>query len=227
MSDKLGRFSCLIYPGARWIHRSGKGLEQFGFNQINDPHLAMVTFYPDASEIFPGVSIADGLSIVLKDAQKTEQGFHYVHSLHGTVTSMEAACPGDGVFVLNPKVADIARNLEDAIHQFASLHDSVLSQKLFGIESDFVEKNPNLVRLMKGTDDFNPETEVKLFTNDKAGKSGRARWYAIRKEIIESGGGQVICINGKSLFPVQMPVARSAKISWRFSTISAHLAVRA
>ncbi len=192
LSDKLGRYSCLIYPGARWIHRSGKGLEQFGFNQINDPHLAMVTFYPDASEIFPGVSIADGLSIVLKDAQKTEQGFHYVHSLHGTVTSVEAACPGDGVFVLNPKVADIARNLEDAIHQFASLHDSVLSQKLFGIESDFVEKNPNLVRLMKGTDDFNPETEVKLFTNDKAGKSGRARWYAVRKEIIESGGGQVI-----------------------------------
>ena len=34
LSDKLGRFSCLIYPGARWIHRSGKGLEQFGFNQI-------------------------------------------------------------------------------------------------------------------------------------------------------------------------------------------------
>ncbi len=31
--------TALIYPGGRWIHRSGKGMEEFGLKQINDPHL--------------------------------------------------------------------------------------------------------------------------------------------------------------------------------------------
>ncbi len=34
---------------------------------------------------------------------------------------------------------------------------------------------------------FNPDTEIKLFTNDKAGKSGRARWYIANKNVISSG----------------------------------------
>lgn len=36
-------------------------------------------------------------------------------------------------------------------------------------------------------DYFNPDTEIKLFTNDKAGKSGRARWYIVNKNVISSG----------------------------------------
>ena len=36
-------------------------------------------------------------------------------------------------------------------------------------------------------DYYNPETEIKLFTNDKAGKSGRARWYIADKNVITSG----------------------------------------
>lgn len=47
--------------------------------------------------------------------------------------------------------------------------------KTFSIESDFVEKNPTLVREYTEGDSFDPDTEIKLFTNDKAGKSGRAR----------------------------------------------------
>ena len=61
------------------------------------------------------------------------------------------------------------------------------SQELFGIESDFVEKNPSLVREYNDGDYFNPDTEIKLFTNDKAGKSGRARWYVANKGVISSG----------------------------------------
>ena len=29
-------YSILIYPGGRWIQRSGKGLNKFGIKQIND-----------------------------------------------------------------------------------------------------------------------------------------------------------------------------------------------
>ena len=36
-------------------------------------------------------------------------------------------------------------------------------------------------------DYFNLDTEIKLFTNGKAGKSGRARWYVANKNVISSG----------------------------------------
>ncbi len=34
---------------------------------------------------------------------------------------------------------------------------------------------------------FNPDIEIKLFTNDKAGKSGRARWYIANRNVITTG----------------------------------------
>ena len=76
---------------------------------------------------------------------------------------------------------------EFALGLFSFLHDSVLSQKLFSIESDFVEKNPTLVRLFSPGDEFDKTTEIKLFTNDKSGKAGRARWYITNKSVITTG----------------------------------------
>ena len=64
---------------------------------------------------------------------------------------------------------------------------TLLPRCLFSIESDFVERNPNLVREYTEGDSFNPETEIELFTNDKAGKSRRARWYVVNKEVITTG----------------------------------------
>ena len=81
----------------------------------------------------------------------------------------------------------LQKKLDAIISKYACLHDSVLSQKLFGIESDFVEKNPSLVREYNDGDYFNLDVEIKLFTNDKAGKSGRARWYVANKNVISSG----------------------------------------
>lgn len=187
VSDKLGRYTSLIYPGARWIHRSGKGMEQFGLAQINDPHLSLLKFYPVSTDIFNEVGIADGLSIVLKDTQKEEGGFQYVYSKGGQEISVIAANPGDELFALNPLDTDIVSCLDLAIEKFSCLHTSILSQKLFSIESDFVEKNPSLVREYNEGDSFDINSEIKLFTNDKAGKSGRARWYIANKNVITTG----------------------------------------
>ncbi len=187
VSDKLGRYTSLIYPGARWIHRSGKGMEQFGLAQINDPHLSLLKFYPVSTDIFNEVGIADGLSIVLKDTQKEEGGFRYVYSKGGQEISVIAANPGDELFALNPLDTDIVSSLDLAIEKFSCLHTSILSQKLFSIESDFVEKNSSLVREYNEGDSFDINSEIKLFTNDKAGKSGRARWYIANKNVITTG----------------------------------------
>lgn len=191
ISDKLSRYVSLIYPGARWIHRSGKGMEEFGLAQINDPHLSLLEFFPDSTDVFEEVGIADGLSIVLKDTKKIDQGFKYIYSHNSSKICVDAECPGESLFHLNPDDSNIVASLDYVISKFGMLHDSVLSQKLFSIESDFVEKNPTLVREYNEGDSFNPDTEIKLFTNDKAGKSGRARWYIASRDVITTGVDQL------------------------------------
>ena len=91
------------------------------------------------------------------------------------------------MFSLNPNDNEIIRKLDKIIKRYGCLHESVLPRSLFSVESDFVEKNPFLVREYNDGDNFNPDTEIKLFTNDKAGKSGRARWYVANKNVISSG----------------------------------------
>lgn len=187
ISDRLGRYTSLIYPGARWIHRSGKGLEQFGLSQINDPHLCYLKFFPNSMDVFKEVGIADGLSIVMKDMQKRSNGFKYVYSRTGKEIAIDANNPQEELFSLNPLDYEIADSLNCAISKYGCLHDTILPRSLFSIESDFVENNPTLVREYHEGDHFDSESEIKLFTNDKAGKSGRAKWYIANKRVITTG----------------------------------------
>ncbi len=187
ISERLGRYTALIYPGARWIHRSGKGFEQFGLSQINDPRLCLLKFFPNSTDVFKEVGIADGLSIVMKDTEKESRGFKYIYSQGGKDVSVYADNPGEELFPLNPLNNEIATLLGQAIQKFGCLHEVILPRCLFSIESDFVEKNPTLVREYDNGDTFDSNTEIKLFTNDKAGKSGRARWYIANRNVIKTG----------------------------------------
>lgn len=189
ISDKIGKYTCLIYPAARWIHRSGKGLAEFGLNQINDKHLSLVYYYPNANEIFYDAGIADGISIVLKNMLKEESGFRYIYSKDGIKNEVFVDNLGEELLPLNPVDVDIINNINTIVEErdFRFLSESVLPRSLFSIESDFVENNPLLVREYNDGDAFNHETEIKLFTNDKAGKSGRARWYIADKSVITTG----------------------------------------
>ena len=188
ISDKLGRFTSLIYPGARWIHRSGKGLEQFGLHQINDKHLKSLHFYPNSTDIFKEVAIADGLSIVLKDMYNAQSGFTYFYSRNNETIKVDCTSPGEALFPLNPRDEIIVQKIEHIVRgRYNYLHESILPRSLFSIESDFVEKNPNLVRAYAENDEYDYNTEIKLFTNDKAGKAGRARWYVAKRDIITTG----------------------------------------
>ena len=186
LADKLQpNYSSLIYPAGRWIHQSGKGLAKFGFNQINDIHLRLVEFFPDSNYIFKDAGIADGISIVFKDYKKKERGFSYRYA-HGNAIIMEN--PKDSLMPLNPNDAVIVKLIKETVRtkKISYLHNSILPRNLFSIESDFVEKNPTLVREL--TNDYHlKEGEIKLYTNDKAGKSGRAKWYVVNREVITSG----------------------------------------
>ena len=180
-------YASLIYPGSRWILRSGKGMEDFGLAQINDQRLRRIDFYPDSTDVFSSVAIGDGISIVCKDMRKTTPGFEYVYHKNGTVLTSHLDPPGNELIPLNPRDGTILKkvNVFSAKHKFPCLNDRVLPRSLFGIESDFVEKNPRLVRPYKPGMSIDFSKEVKLFTNDKAGKAGRARWYVAKRNVIE------------------------------------------
>ena len=188
-SQNVGKYTSLIYPGGRWIHRSGKGLGQFGLEQINDPHLLQVILYADSSELFDKADLSDGITAVLKDASRKENSFEYIYKENGVTQSIWLNHPGEKLLPLNPYDAEIVKEIEDGVkkHGFTYMHDSILPRSLFSIESDFVERNPNLVREYNEGDSFNPSTEIKLLTNDKAGKAGRARWYIANRNVITSG----------------------------------------
>ena len=191
IADKLNpKYTSLIYPGGRWIHRSGKGLAEFGLQQINDPHLSLIEFFPDSNYIFQDAGIADGISIVMKDFSKKTKGFAYRYGLNPL---LQLSCPGEKLMPLNPANNVIVESIERTVKNMhlSYLHDAILPRSLFSIESDFVEKNPSLVREYYDGDFFDPTKEIKLFTNDKAGKSGRARWYIASKNVVTTGAEQL------------------------------------
>lgn len=188
--DKIAENSELIYPAKRWIHRSGKGMAQFGLANINDPHLSKLVVYPNAKDVFPNnADISDGISIVLKQQSHTGNTFKYINIENKESIETELEYPGESLLPINPRDLAITNKIKKFCQKnnLPYLADSILSQKLFGIESDFVEKNPRKVRLYNENDIFDKEKEIKLLTNDKAGKSGRARWYIANRNVIESG----------------------------------------
>lgn len=179
--------SVLIYPGGRWLHQSGKGLKNFGYEQINDERLASVVFYPEASEVFGSVAdLADGITIVVKKGSKRRAGFDYVYMLNDKPKTIRMASPGMDLMPLNPDDYAIVQKIKQFVqnYQLSFLHDKILPRTLFGIESDFIAKNPQGVRPYTDGEKINVKKEVLLLTNDKAGKAGRSKWFIIPRKSI-------------------------------------------
>lgn len=180
--------SVLVYPGGRWIHQSGKGVKEFGRKQINDPALSTLLFYPDASEVFgSAASLSDGITIVVKKRKKKDGGFKFIWKKGNEAIEVEADNPGEKLMPLYPLNIPIIQKVDKKVDELSLkfLHDAILPRSLFAIESDFAEKNPEKVRPLDGNE-FNPSNgDIKLFTNDKAGKAGRATWFIANRDVIE------------------------------------------
>ena len=181
--------SVMIYPGGRWIHQSGKGVKEFGRKQINDPTLSTIEFYPNASDVFGNAaSLADGVTIVAKKKEHVGDGFKYIYNKDGHETEVYARHPGNKLMPLNPFDLPVMQKVDKIVemNNWAFLHDYILPRSLFAIESDFVDKNPDKVRLLENDNINYDKGEIKLFTNDKAGKAGRATWFVANRDVITS-----------------------------------------
>lgn len=189
LADEITReSSVLIYPGGRWMHQSGKGLKQFGKSLINDYRLSNIEFYPDAKEIFGNAAdIADGITIVTKKIKKKTKGYIYSYTQNGNTQQIFADNPGDNLIPLNPNDIVITGKIRTFVENYGLpfLHDAILPRSLFAIESDFVEKNPESVKEYTKGETIDYSKNIKLFTNDKAGKAGRAKWFVASRNVIK------------------------------------------
>lgn len=189
-ADKLANRGCvLVYPCGRWFHQSGKGVKNFGKEQINDKRLAKVICYGDAKKVFPDVDIADGVSIVIKNMNKTSPGFIYTYLDKGIDITVDYENPGDDLLPIDPRNYTIIQKIDKFVEKYNLdyLHEYIWPRTLFGIESNFVENNPDKVRLYNGGGTYDLNKEIKLFANDKAGKSGRTKWFVTDKDNIRKG----------------------------------------
>ncbi len=188
-ADKISNIgSVLIYPAIRWIHRSGKGMEEFGMNQINDPHLSDLIVYADAKDVFKESEIADGISIVSKRKSKADTEFKYTYNYKGESFCSIQQAPREEILPIHPKDSALVKKTSEFVEakKLRYLSESILSQKLFGIESDFVEKNPEKVTLLTSNTKIDYSKKIKLLTNDKAGKAGRSTWFLADKNSVSS-----------------------------------------
>ena len=178
-ADKVATNSTvMIYPGSRWIHQSGKGLQAFGKEQINSPELSSVDYYPDASDIFDA-AIDGGVTIVVKSKHHSSGHFRYTYNYEGQSQTVLVEPPGDELLPLDPSDLSIVHKVSEFVanNSLTYLCDRILPRTLFGIESEFAERNPDKVRPYVNDDEVDYSHEIKLFTNDRAGKKGRAKWF--------------------------------------------------
>ena len=187
-ADKIAQEgTVLIYPGGRWIHQSGKGLKQFGKDLINDVTLSQIEYYPDSRDVFGSAAeLTDGITIVSKKHNKQTEGFEYSFIQGANKETVHADNPGEELMPLDPKDLKIIHKVKAFVEKndIGFLHNKILPRSLFNIESDFVQKNPNSVRIYTSDKDIDYSKEIKLLTNDKAGAAGRSMWFVANKELI-------------------------------------------
>jgi len=186
LADKVGNRSSLIYPFGGWFDDTGS-FQGFGKKILSDGHTVRIKAFEGTSDrrawyrtdIGPkpvfgeNANISAGVSIVNRDQLNTHEVFEYSNRIYSDVIKTVNV---DEWSRLSPDPSFTVGN-----KLFGDKLEKHVINKTFGIESDFVEKNPNLVSLQP--DQF--KEPIRLLTNDRAGSAGRAKWFYIDKSTIE------------------------------------------
>ncbi len=188
--DKIVNNCCvLIYPAIRWIHRSGKGMDKFGLSQINDQKLKKIIYYKNAKEVFRESDIADGISIVIKsNKSKNSDEFEFVSIENNNEFSIIKKYPGDRLLELDLMQETICNHINNIVklNQFEYINKRIQPRTLFGIESNYISLNIDKTTIYDDSMTVDYKQKVKLLTNDKPGKAGRAKWFIVDKNEIKN-----------------------------------------
>lgn len=179
---------CLIYPFGGWFD-SPERLGGFGKEILTDEHTSLIAAFEGTSDkrawyrndkdpepVFGNnANLSAGVSVVCRD-HKDHEKFRYFNRVYSDKTvpvDVKNGCD----LPPNPEFYSISTKLTgDKIN-------TAIKKGIFGIESNFVELNPDKVSHNK--DDW--DNPIRLLTNDKAGSSGRATWFWTDKGNIPKG----------------------------------------
>ncbi|MEE1274728.1 MAG: Eco57I restriction-modification methylase domain-containing protein, partial [Olegusella sp.] len=138
LSDKVS----LITP-ARFLFNQGMTPEEFNLRMLEDEHLSVVEYFPDAREVFPSAEIKGGVVITYRDE----------HKKLGPVRIM----------LKDERQKPIVMKVLDC-DGFSPLRDIISSQGIFHFTSAFFEENPSARYVLnKGTKDKIISSELDEF----------------------------------------------------------------
>jgi superfamily II DNA or RNA helicase len=186
IADIIGKRSSLIYPFGGWFDNT-RTYQGFGERILSDGHTISINAFEGTSDrrawyrndidpkpIFgEDVNLSAGISIVNRNQTKIYKTFEYSNRMYSDTaravnTNEWKSLSPNPDFTVGIKLSG------DRLEKY-------VSNKTFGIESDFIEKNPKLF----STTPNSLKEPVRLLTNDKSGSAGRAKWYYIERTTIE------------------------------------------
>lgn len=186
VAEIIGNKSSLVYPFGGWFD-DNETLQGFGKRILSDGHTVSINAYEGTNDkrawyrndinpnpIFgDGVNLSAGVSIVNRNMTKIYKTFEYFNRMYcDTIRDVNI----DDWETLSPNP-----NFTVGVKLFGDKIKKYVSNKTFGIESDFIENNPNLYSL----EPIQFKNPIRLLTNDKSGSAGRAKWYYIERTTIE------------------------------------------
>ena len=192
IADMIGKKSSLVYPFGGWFDNN-QTFQGFGKRILSDGHTFSVKAFEGTSDkrawyrndinpnpIFgDGVNLSAGVSIVNRDMTKTYKTFEYSNRMYSD-TPREVNINEWKRLSPNPDFTVGIKLIGDKLKKY-------VSNKTFGIESDFIENNPELYSLLPNQ--F--KKPIRLLTNDKAGSVGRAKWYYIERTTIDKNANLI------------------------------------
>lgn len=188
-ADKLGGFTCLIYPFGGWFDAPDR-LGGLGKKILSDGHTVSIDAYEgttdrrawyrtdkDPQPVFgTSANLSAGVSVVFRDLDNRHQTFSYSNRIY-TDERVEVDIKDWEALVPNPVFLKIANKL------FGNKLYDRIKKGIFGIESYFVEQN--LDKVSENKDDW--ENPVMLLANDKSGSSGRTQRFWTDKSTLPKG----------------------------------------
>lgn len=177
-ADKLCNCSCLIYPFGGWFD-APDSLGGLGNKILGDKHTLSIRAYEGTADrrawyrmdktpapIFGNnTNLSAGVSIVIRDNNIHEKIKYFNRIYSDEIVDIEAGnfdnlAPNPIFIKINSKI-------------YGNKLNTIVKKGIFGIDSDFVEKNPD--KVSKNEKDW--KNPITLITNDKSGSTGRATYY--------------------------------------------------
>ena len=130
------RYLCMIIP-ARW-YAGGRGLDEFRDEMLHDEQIKTIIDYPNSTDCFPGVDLAGGVCIFLRESRQKHKNVHVVSYKGNEMTSqMDRPLLEKGLnsFVRHNRAITILRKVQK--HNEKTFDSLVGPQTPFGFVSSF------------------------------------------------------------------------------------------